>query len=178
MKKQSIQNLVLSALFLAIGLILPFFTGQIKEIGDSLLPMHLPVMLCGLICGWKYGGAVGLMLPFLRSLTISMPPLYPNAVWMALELAAYGLVIGLLFSRKKDYSRVYLLVCLAISMLSGRVVWGIAKAVLLGVAGKPFGLEAFLVGGFVDAVPGLILQFILIPLIMEVIYRSRIWRAK
>ena len=178
MKKQSIQNLVLSALFLAIGLILPFFTGQIKEIGDSLLPMHLPVMLCGLICGWKYGGAVGLMLPFLRSLTFSMPPLYPNAVWMALELAAYGLVIGLLFSRKKDYSRVYLLVCLAISMLSGRVVWGIAKAVLLGVAGKPFGLEAFLVGGFVDAVPGLILQFILIPLIMEVIYRSRIWRMK
>ena len=178
MKKQSIQNLVLSALFLAIGLILPFFTGQIKEIGDSLLPMHLPVMLCGLICGWKYGGAVGLMLPFLRSLTFSMPPLYPNAVWMALELAAYGLVIGLLFSRKKDYSRGYLLLCLIISMLSGRVVWGIAKAVLLGVAGKPFGLEAFLVGGFVDAVPGLILQFILIPLIMEVIYRSRIWRMK
>ena len=178
MKKQSIQNLVLSALFLAIGLILPFFTGQLKEIGDSLLPMHLPVMLCGLICGWKYGGAVGLMLPFLRSLTFGMPPLYPNAVWMALELAAYGLGIGLLFSRKKEYSRVYLLVCLAISMLSGRVVWGIAKAVLLGVAGKPFGLEAFLVGGFVDAVPGLILQFILIPLIMEVIYRSRIWLVK
>lgn len=178
MKKQSIQNLVLSALFLAIGLILPFFTGQIKEIGDSLLPMHLPVMLCGLICGWKFGGAVGLMLPFLRSLTFGMPPLYPNAVWMALELAAYGLVIGLLFSRKKNYSRVYLLICLAISMLSGRIVWGIAKAVLLGVAGKPFGIEAFLVGGFVDAVPGLILQFILIPLIMEVIYRSRIWRVK
>ena len=178
MKKQSIQNLVLSALFLAIGLILPFFTGQIKEIGDSLLPMHLPVMLCGLICGWKYGGAVGLILPFLRSVTFGMPPLYPNAVWMALELAAYGLVIGLLFSRKKDYSRVYLLVCLAISMLSGRIVWGIAKAVLLGVAGKPFGLEAFLIGGFVDAVPGLILQFILIPLIMEVIYRSRIRRVK
>lgn len=177
MKKQSILNLVLSALFLAIGLILPFFTGQIKEIGDSLLPMHLPVMLCGLICGWKYGGTVGLMLPFLRSLTFSMPPLYPNAVWMALELAAYGLVIGLLFSRKKDYSRVYLLVCLAISMLSGRVVWGIAKAVLLGVAGKPFGIEAFLVGGFADAVPGLILQFVLIPLIMEVIHRSRARKA-
>ncbi len=173
MKKRSILNLVLSALFLAIGLILPFFTGQIKEIGDSLLPMHLPVMLCGLICGWKYGGAVGLILPFLRSLTFGMPPLYPNAVWMALELATYGLVIGLLFSRKKDYSRVYLLVCLAVSMLSGRVVWGIAKAILLGVADKPFGLEAFLVGGFVDAVPGLILQFILIPLIMEVIYRAR-----
>ena len=173
MKKTSIQNLVLSPLFLAIGLILPFFTGQIKEIGDSLLPMHLPVMLCGLICGWSYGGAVGLVLPFLRSLTFSMPPLYPNAVWMALELATYGLVIGLLYARRKRYSRAYLLVCLVISMLSGRVVWGIAKAVLLGVADKPFGLEAFLVGGFADAVPGLILQFLLIPLIMEVIHRAR-----
>lgn len=178
MNKENIKRLCLAAMFLAIGLVLPFFTGQIKEIGDSLLPMHLPVMLCGLICGWKYGGAVGLVLPFLRSLTFGMPPLYPTAVWMALELAAYGLVIGLLFSRKKEYSRVYLLVCLAVSMLSGRVVWGIAKAILLGVADKPFGLEAFLIGGFADAVPGLILQFVLIPLIMEVIYRSRIWRAK
>lgn len=178
MNKENIKRLCLAAMFLAIGLVLPFFTGQIKEIGDSLLPMHLPVMLCGLICGWKYGGAVGLVLPFLRSLTFGMPPLYPNAVWMALELAAYGLVIGLLFSRKKEYSRVYLLVCLAVSMLSGRVVWGIAKAILLGVADKPFGLEAFLIGGFADAVPGLILQFILIPLIMEVIYRSRIWLVK
>ena len=173
MKNQYVKRLCLAAMFLAIGLVLPLFTGQIKEIGDSLLPMHLPVMLCGLICGWKYGGAVGLILPFLRSVTFGMPPLYPNAVWMALELATYGLAIGLLFSRKKEYSRVYLLVCLVISMLSGRVVWGVTKAVLLGVAGKPFGLEAFLVGGFADAVPGLILQFILIPLIMEVVYRSR-----
>ena len=178
MKKENIKNLCLAALFLAIGLFLPLLTGQIKEIGDSLLPMHLPVMLCGLICGWKYGGTVGLILPFLRSLTFGMPPLYPNAVWMALELAAYGLVIGLLFSRKKEYSRGYLLLCLIISMLSGRVVWGIAKAVLLGVAGKSFGLEAFLVGGFVDAVPGLIAQFILIPLIMEALYRSGRYQRK
>ena len=178
MKHQYAKKLCLAAMFLAIGLVLPFLTGQIKEIGDSLLPMHLPVFLCGLLCGWGYGGAVGLMLPFLRSVCFGMPPLYPNAVWMALELATYGLVIGLLFSRKKEYSRVYLLVCLVVSMLSGRVVWGVAKAVLLGVAGKSFGLEAFLVGGFADAVPGLILQLILIPLIMEVIHRRRAKTAK
>lgn len=173
MKKQYVKRLCLAAMFLAIGLVLPLFTGQIKEIGDSLLPMHLPVMLCGLICGWKYGGAVGLILPFLRSVTFGMPPLYPNAVWMALELATYGLVIGLFFSRKKEYSRVYLLVCLVISMLSGRVVWGVTKAVLLGVAGKPFGLEAFLVGGFADAVPGIIVQLILIPLIIELLEHKK-----
>lgn len=163
------QKLVLSSLFLAIGMVLPLLTAQIKEIGDSLLPMHLPVMLCGVICGWQFGGTVGLVLPFLRSLLFGMPPIYPNAVWMALELATYGLVIGFLYSRRKNAPLWYLFVCLVCSMLAGRVVWGIAKAILLGVADKPFGLEAFLVGGFLDAIPGLLLQFLLIPLIVELV---------
>ena len=166
-----IQKLVLSALFLALGMVLPLLTGQIKEIGDSLLPMHLPVMLCGLICGWGFGLSVGFVLPFWRSLSFGMPPIYPNAVWMALELAAYGFVIGFLYSRREKPSRAYLFFCLGCSMLIGRVVWGVAKAILLGVAGKPFGLQAFLIGGFLDAIPGLVLQFILIPLIIELINR-------
>ena len=170
-KMTKIKRLVLSAFFLALGMVLPLLTGQIKEIGDSLLPMHLAVMLCGVICGWQYASVVGIALPFLRSITFGMPPLYPNAVWMALELATYGFVIGFLFSLRKKYSRWYLFVCLVSSMIAGRIVWGIAKAVLLGFAGKPFGLEAFLIGGFVDAVPGLILQFILVPLIVELIYQ-------
>ena len=68
MKNSKVQNLVFAALLLAVGIILPFFTGQIPQIGSMLLPMHLPVLLCGLICGWKYGLAVGLILPVLRSL--------------------------------------------------------------------------------------------------------------
>ena len=99
MKKQNLQKLVLSALFLSIGMVLPFLTMQIKEIGDSLLPMHIPVMLCGVLCGWQYGAAIGLMLPFLRSACFGMPPLYPNAVWMAAELLTYGLIIGLLYKK-------------------------------------------------------------------------------
>ena len=97
MKNKKIRSLVFSALFLALGLVLPLLTGQIKEIGDSLLPMHLPVMLCGLMCGWEYGLCVGLILPFMRSFIFGMPPLYPNAVWMSLELAAYGLIIALVY---------------------------------------------------------------------------------
>ena len=57
--KHNIKNLTLAAMFLAIGLVLPFLTGQIPRIGNMLLPMHIPVFLCGLICGWQYGGAVG-----------------------------------------------------------------------------------------------------------------------
>lgn len=54
-RKRPVYNLVLAAMFLALGIILPFFTGQIPQIGNMLLPMHLPVFLCGLICGWPYG---------------------------------------------------------------------------------------------------------------------------
>ena len=167
------KTLVLAAMLLAIGIVLPSLTGSIKEIGDSLLPLHLVVMLCGVICGWKYALTIGLMLPFLRSLFFGMPPIYPNAVWMALELATYGFVIGFLYSLKKKYSRIYLFFCLITSMIVGRIVWGMAKAALLGIAGKPFGLEAFIVGGFLDAMPGIILQLILVPLTVEILERRK-----
>ena len=170
-QKERTRTMVLAALFLALGVVLPSLTGSIKEIGDSLLPLHLVVMLCGVICGWQYAAPVGAALPFLRATFFSMPPFYPNAVWMSLELMTYGLVIGILFSLRKKYSRVWLFVCLVCAMLAGRAVWGIAKAILLGVADKPFGFEAFLVGGFVDAVPGIILQLVLVPLIVELVYR-------
>ncbi|MBQ8213587.1 MAG: ECF transporter S component, partial [Clostridia bacterium] len=99
MKNKTLQKLVLSGLFLAIGYVLPFLTGQIQQIGNMLLPMHIPVLLCGLICGWKYGLAVGAILPVTRSLIFSMPVLYPNAVAMAFELAAYGFFIGFFYKR-------------------------------------------------------------------------------
>ena len=177
MRSIRIKRLVYAALMLAIGMVLPFLTAQIKEIGDTLLPMHLPVMLCGFLCGWGYGGAVGLMLPFLRSLLFSMPPLYPNAVWMALELATYGLVTGLLYSRRKKHSVGYTYVCLVIAMLSGRVVWGIAKATLLGLGGKAFTVGAFITGGFVDALAGMLLQLVLIPLILQLVERYKVGKT-
>ena len=163
-----LENLVLSAMFLAIGFLLPMITGQIKEIGDTLLPMHIPVMLCGLICGKEYGCLVGLVLPFLRGIIMGMPPLYPNAVWMAAELLTYGFVIGLIYYsiNRKNVGSVY--ISLIAAMISGRIVWGIVKAVLLGVGGKAFTVSMFIVGGFVDAIPGIILQLILIPLIMTI----------
>ena len=145
---------------------------QIKEIGDSLLPMHLPILLCGLLCGGGWGLTAGLLTPFLRSLCFGMPPLYPNAVWMAAELGAYGLVIGLIgsaFKGKLTLPRIYL--ALLPAMLSGRVVWGLVKGALLGLSDKPFTFEMFLAGGFLDAVPGIVLQLILIPVIALTVQR-------
>ena len=167
------KKLVLSALFLAIGMVLPLLTGQIKEIGDSLLPMHLAVMLCGAICGLKYGLFVGLVLPIFRSLTFGMPPLDPNAVYMTLELGTYGFVIGALYGSRKKRTVKYTYFCLICAMLCGRIVWGITKAILLGVANKPFGIKAFLVGGFLDAAPGLVLQLILIPTLLSLLERNK-----
>ena len=169
MKKGVVKKTVMSALFLAIGMVLPLFTGQIKEIGDSLLPMHIPVMLCGILCGPWYGGFIGLVLPFLRSISFGMPPIYPNAVWMALELATYGLVIGIASHRLKIKGVWNTYISLIIAMLSGRVVWGIAKAVLLGVGGKSFTVSMFIVGGFIDAAIGILLQLILIPTVVALV---------
>ena len=170
-QKERTRTMVLAGMFLAIGVVLPSVTGSIKEIGDTLLPLHLVVMLCGVICGWQYAAPIGAMLPFLRAIFFGKPPLYPNAVWMAAELIAYGFVIGFLFSLRKKYSRTWLLICLVCSMLAGRAVWGITKAILLGLMDKPFGVQAFLIGGFADALPGIILQFILVPLITELAFR-------
>lgn len=169
LSKTSTQKIILSAIFLALGMLLPFLTGQIKEIGDTLLPMHIPVMLCGLICGAKYGFAVGIVLPLLRAVTIGMPPIYPNAVWMAAELATYGLVIGFLYYNFNKKQLWWLYSSLIISMVCGRISWGITKAILLGLHGKPFAFEAFIIGGLIDAFPGIVLQLVLIPLIIKFI---------
>lgn len=167
----SIKKIALSGMFLAIGVVLPFLTGQIKEIGDTLLPMHIPVMLCGIICGGRYGFAVGLILPFLRAVTVGMPPVYPNAVWMSAELATYGAVIGFLYSKfyRKQLWQLYC--CLITSMIGGRIVWGVSKAILLGISGKVFTAQAFITGGIIDSIPGIILQLILIPAIIKLTER-------
>lgn len=175
MKNGKVYRMVLAALWLCVGMVLPLLTMQVKEVGDSLLPMHLAVMLCGLTCGRWYGAAVGMLLPFFRSLIFGMPPIYPNAVWMAFELAAYGFMIGFIYSRFKTKNIGALYVSLVSSMIFGRIVWGIAKSILLGIEGNAFTVKAFFVGGVVDALPGIVLQLILIPVFMKL---YDMWRRK
>lgn len=173
MKKKQINTLALSALFLCLGLVLPFLTGQIEAINKIVSPMHYTVLLCGALCGWKYGLLVGAITPVLRSMIFSMPPMYPKAVEMAFELATYGLLMGLLFYRSKKESIPRLYLSLIISMIVGRVVLGAARAILLGFAGKPFLLSAFLGTAFVEDIPGIALQLIIIPIVMIIIRRPK-----
>ena len=175
--RNQLKKLILAAMFIAIGLVLPFVTGQIPEIGNMLLPMHIPVMISGLVCGWHYGAAVGFITPLLRSFIFGKPFLFPNAVAMAFELAAYGLVIGLVFALMKKKGIVSLYVSLISSMLAGRAVWGAVMWLIL-VGGKGFTLAAFISGAFTTAIPGIILQLVLIPTIMIVLKRARLVEFK
>ena len=174
MKNKKLQNLVLSAMFLGLGLVLPFFTGQIQQIGNMLLPMHLPVILCGFICGWKYGLVVGAVTPILRSAVFSMPVMYPSAIAMAFELAAYGFLVGFLFRNARWQCLKSLYRCLIISMLGGRVVWGIVMTIILGLGENGFTLTAFLTGAFLNAIPGIIVQLILVPAIMLALNKTHL----
>ena len=82
MKNENVKNVVNAALCLALCMALPFLTGQIPQIGSALSPMHIPVLLCGFICGWPYGLIVGLIAPILRFLLFGMPTIYTAAIAM------------------------------------------------------------------------------------------------
>lgn len=159
------KKIALSGLLLAATLLLPFLTGQIPQIGSMLSPMHIPVLICGFVCGWQYGGIVGAVAPGLRFLLFGMPPLFPVGLAMTFELAAYGICAGLLykFLPKKNIN-VY--VSLVISMLVGRIVWGIAMFVIAGISNINFNFNMFLTGAFASAIPGIILHIIIIPVIV------------
>lgn len=167
-----IFNLTLSAMFMAIGLVLPFLTGQIQQIGNMLLPMHIPVLLCGLICGWQYGLTVGFILPLLRYFLFKMPVLFPTGIAMSFELATYGAVVGLLYSRSRWHCVIALYRSMIVAMLAGRAVWGIVRLLLLGVGGNQFTWKMFMAGAFLNSFPGIILQLILIPAIMIKLNRT------
>lgn len=165
---KKLLTLVLAALFFALGYVLPFATGQIKEIGKMLCPMHLPVILCGFICGPVWGLVVGAALPIFRSLTLTMPQLFPTAICMAFELAAYGAISGILHGRLPK-KKGYIYVSLIASMLIGRLVWGLSMFALTGIAGTDFSFSAFIAGAFTGSVPGIIAQIVLIPPIVIII---------
>lgn len=159
------RKLTLSAMFLAIAFMLPFFTGQIQQIGSMLCPMHIPVLLCGFFCGAPWGMMVGFTAPIFRSMVLGMPPMFPVALCMAFELGTYGFVAGFLHIRlpKKKW---YVYVSLLCSMVLGRVVWGIMMFACMGFDTSLFGWTAFISGAVTTAIPGILLQIILIPIIV------------
>ena len=169
-----IQKLVLAALCLALCMVLPFLTGQIPEIGSMLSPMHIPVLLCGFICGPVWAALIGAVAPLLRFALFGMPPLFPVGAAMCFELAVYGLVSGLLYGLlPKRKASIY--ISLLAAMLVGRIVWGAVRLIISGVGGSAFTWAAFLSGAFTSAIPGIILHIVLIPLLVIALERALPW---
>ena len=171
--RNNTRDLILAALCLALAMLLPFLTGQIQTLVNMLCPMHIPVLLCAYICGYRWAAAVGFISPLLRYAIFGMPPIMPAGVSMAFELLTYGLVAGLLYEKlKKNTLNIY--VSLIISMISGRVVWGIARLIISGVTGTEFTWQLFIGGAVLQAVPGIILHILLIPIIVMALRRAKL----
>lgn len=172
--KKFLRSLIYAALCLALCLYLPFLTGQIPQIGKALSPMHIPVLLCGFLCGWPYALAVGFIAPFLRFLLFHMPEM-PMGIAMAFELAAYGLLASLLYrALPKKPGNVY--VSLIGAMLGGRIVWDVTRWVLAKIMGVEFTLQMFLAGAFVTAVPGILCHILLIPPMVIALKKAKLLR--
>ena len=169
------RKMILAAFFLALGLLLPFLTGQIREIGNKLLPMHIPVLICGFICGWQYGLLVGFITPLLRCMLFGMP--FPVvAIGMAFELAVYGAVTGMLYQKLKK-TKLATYVSLFVAMVAGRFVWGIVSALIYGIQGNTFTWSMFVSGALLNAIPGIVLQIIVIPVLVMALEKTGVMKT-
>ena len=173
--RSAVLKLAYAAGCLALCMVLPFLTGQIPEIGGMLCPMHIPVLLAGFLCGPWWAMGVGFVAPVLRYLLFGMPPLLPVGIPMMFELLTYGIVVGLLY-RLLPKKPGYVYVSLIGGMVVGRMVWGVAAMIVYGAMSKPFTWAAFFAGAVVNAVPGIILHIILVPIIVFTLQKANIIR--
>ena len=177
-RKKHLFKMVISALLLAIGLYLPFLLGQVEVLGQTVSPLHIPALLCGLTCGWGWGTVLGAVLPLLRTLIFGMPPM-PTALPMAFELAAYGAVSGLLYPLfvrlfRKDSHVPAMLCAMILSMIAGRIIGGAAKACVMGFQGNAYTLEAFVTAYFVSTSVGAVIHLIVVPAVTAALEKAKL----
>lgn len=159
------KKLCIAGICLTLCMLLPFLTGQIPQIGSVLSPMHIPVLLCGMLCGGTYGALIGFIAPILRFILFGMPPIFPIGIAMAFELAAYGMASGVIY-RALPKKAINIYISLISAMLVGRVVWGIARFIMALAFGIEFSLQMFLSGAFITAIPGIICHILVIPILV------------
>jgi len=171
--KNLVRDLVFAAVCLALCLALPFLTGQIPEVGNMLCPMHLPVLLAGFLCGPWWGALVGAVAPVYRYFLFGMPPIFPTGFAMCFELAVYGLVSGWLYRRLPEKrSSVYL--ALVAAMAAGRIVWGLVMMMVAAAGTAPFTWGVFLSGAVLNAIPGIAVQLVLLPVLVLALEKAGI----
>ena len=171
-KMSYVKKSMISAVCIALCVILPMAFHAVPNAGSVIGPMHIPALLCGLICGWPFGLLCGLAGPLVSSLITGMPPMayLPS---MMVELAAYGLLsgLGMRFVRTKIiYADLY--ISLASAMLIGRVIAGISRALIFSPGS--YSMSAWVTSYFVTSFPGIVIQLILIPVIVFALEKARL----
>ena len=173
MKKMStVKKSIITAVCITLCVVLPQVFHAIPEAGSIYCPMHIPVLLCGLITGWSYGLLCGLAGPLLSSLITGMPPVAMLPAMM-IECAAYGALTGVMMQlvhTKKIYADLY--ISLIVAMLGGRVIAGLAKAFIFS-AGQ-YTMAAWVTGSFVKSLPGIIVHLAVIPSVVYALMRAKL----
>ena len=169
-----IRKITYCAVLIALGMVLPFLTGQIPEVGSALSPLHIPALLAGFTVGPIWGAVCAFVIPILRSAIFTMPTMFPMACTMAFEMATYALVGGFLWncSPKNPLNLYFSQIC---TMVLGRVVYGIAFA--LFTVNNPnihYTFTAFILGCFVDAIPGIVLHLLIVPPIVLALRKANL----
>lgn len=163
---RSTRRLTYAGLFLALAVLLPTIFHLAGIAGQVFLPMHIPVILCGIICGKKYGFIIGAIAPLLNTLILGMPVLYPIGIGMVFELAAYGFFAGFMYEKSK---RIF--PSLLGAMLFGRIVRIIVTYLITVPFGTAFFFKGLLIALFVTSLWGIVIQIVLIPLVMAAYLR-------
>ena len=169
--KNSVKNMTLTAVCVALCVVLPIAFHSIPNAGSVFLPMHIPVLICGMICGWPYGLLCGFMGPLLSSAITGMPPIAILPAMMV-ECGTYGMVSGLMLNlvrTKSTYGDLY--IALVVAMLAGRVLSGIAKALVFmpGMA-----MSAWIAASFITALPGILIQLVFLPSVVVTLMKAKV----
>lgn len=177
-RNDSLYRLLITAILLSVGMVLPFLTGQLQSFGQLISPLHIPAFICGLTCGWGWGAALGFVLPILRGLIFGMPPFPAVGLPMAFELLFYGLITGLAYPllRKalKDKRLLAMLIAMIAAMIVGRCAGGAAKAVMMGLQGQGYAFSAFFASYFTGTVVGAVIHLIVCPLIVLALEKAKL----
>ena len=171
-KMSNVKKSIITAVCIALCYVIPLMFHGIQNAGNIFCPMHIPVFICGLICGWQYGLLCGIAGPALSSALSGMPPVavLPS---MMVELAAYGTAAGLMMKlvrTKSTYADLY--ISLIVSIVCGRVLAGLAKALIF--ARGSYSMSAWIAGSVVTSWPGTVIQLVFIPTIVFALMKSHL----
>lgn len=171
MKENGTKQLVLSGVFIALGIVLPMAFHLFGGGGPMFLPMHIPVLLAGFFLSMPYAIAVGIITPLLSSLFTGMPPMFPVLPYMMLELATYACMVSFLYQKKG--LNVY--ISLIGSMIAGRIMAGLGVWILAQFfAAKMPGPIVFITGAISKGLPGIIIQIIFIPILIIALQKNNL----